>query len=117
MAKKQIEVLLKTGEETLKLNVSALIIDNIIKYRDNDVLVSIELSDDYVVMKRENNEYQLILKFKYNEKLFGSYLLKDNNICFDLEILTKSLNIEKNYVSIIYELNDEIREYKLYIKE
>lgn len=117
MAKKQIEVILETDDEVIKNNTLAIITDNIIKYNDNNVLVILKINDYEVTITRENNEYQLTLRFKKNEKLIGNYLLKENNINLKLEILTKKLIINDNKIEIVYILNDEIRKYKLFIRE
>ena len=117
MAKKKIQISLKNNNEVTKSDLSALIIDNNIKYIDNDIIVNININNDIIIMKRENNEYQLILEFKNKKKTTGSYLLKNNNIQFDLEILTNNLIIEDNFISIIYEINNEVKEYELKIRE
>lgn len=117
MAKRKIKISLKNNDEVIESELSALIIDNNIKYIDNDIIVNININNDIIIMKRENNEYQLILEFKNKKKTTGSYLLKNNNIQFDLEILTNNLIIEDNFISIIYEINNEVKEYELKIRE
>lgn len=117
MAKKKIQISLKNNNEVTKSDLSALIIDNNIKYIDNDIIVNININNDIIIMKRENNEYQLILEFKNKKKTTGSYLLKNNNIQFDLEILTNNLIIKDKFISIIYEINNEVKEYELKIRE
>lgn len=117
MAKKEIEVVLKTPDDLIKINTLAIITKDVIKYRDNDMLVVIKQKNDKVLLTRENNEYQLKLEFEKNKKTLGNYLLKDNNMLLELEILTKNLEIDKKTIYIIYELYDEIREYKVSVKE
>ena len=117
MAKRKIKISLKNNEEVIESELSALIIDNKIKYIDNDILVNIDINNDYIIMKRENNEYQLILEFKNKKKTTGSYLLKENNVQFELDILTNDLIIEKEFISIIYEINNENKKYELEIRE
>ena len=117
MAKRKIKISLKNNEEVIESELSALIIDNKIKYIDNDILVNIDINNDYIIMTRENNEYQLILEFRNKKKTTGSYLLKENNIQFELDILTNDLIIEKEFISIIYEINNESKEYELEIRE
>lgn len=117
MAKRKIKISLKNNDEVIESELSALIIDNKIKYIDNDILVNIDINNDYIIMKRENNEYQLILVFKNKMKTTGSYLLKENNVQFELDILTNDLIIEKEFISIIYEINNESKEYELEIRE
>lgn len=117
MAKKNIEIRLIADEENISNNVSALVNSNIIRYIEDNVSVTIKKSNDYITMIRENNEYRLTLKFNKNRKEIGKYLLKDNNMLLNLEILTKELIIDKNKIYILYELNEEYREFELSIKE
>lgn len=117
MAKRKIKISLKNSDEVIESELSALIIDNTIKYIDNDIIVSINIDNDYIIMKRENSEYQLILEFKNKRKTTGSYLLKENNIQFDLEILTNDLIIKDEFISIVYEINNENKKYELEIRE
>lgn len=118
MARKSIEVSLKTNDEVINNKLSAIVNDKEIKYNENNVIVKLSILDNKIIMIRENNEYRLQLIFENNgKKNLGNYLLKTNNMTFDLEILTKDLNINKNNIHIIYELNDEIREYNIYIEE
>ncbi len=117
MAKKEIEIVLKTPDELIKNDTLAIINENVIKYRDNDVSVVIKQDGNRIIMTRENNEYQLKLEFQENKKTLGNYLLKDNNIMLELEILTKNLKIDKKTIYIMYQLHDEIREYRVSVKE
>lgn len=117
MAKKNIEIKLITNENNIIQSIEALVNGNIIKYNDNDINVTLKKDNDNIVMIRENNEYRLKFKFNKSKKEIGSYLLKENNILFDLEILTKELIIDENKIYILYELNEEIREFELNIKE
>ena len=117
MAKKEIEIVLKTPDDLIKVNTSAIVNENIVKYREKDILVVLKQYGNTLFLTRENNEYQLNLKFQENKKTLGSYLLKDNNMILELEILTKNLKIDKNTIYIMYELHDEIREYIINIKD
>lgn len=117
MAKRKIKISLNDNDKIIESELSALIIDNTIKYIDNDILVNININNDYIIMKRENKEYQLVLEFKNKRKTTGSYLLKENNVQFDLDILTNDLKIEKDFISIIYEINNERKKYELEIRE
>lgn len=117
MAKKEIEIILKTPDDLIKTNTTAIVGEDAIKYREKDILVVLKQDSNTLFLTRENNEYQLNLEFQENKKTLGSYLLKDNNIMLELEILTKDLKIDKNTIYIMYELHDEIREYIINIKD
>lgn len=117
MAKKRIETTLKTTDSEVKKNTLAIVNNKTIKYRDDDVLVTIEYNEEMLTLKRENNEYEIILPFKGHTKLMGTYRLKEENLIMDLEVETKTLLISTNQIEIIYHLNDEKREYRLKIEE
>jgi hypothetical protein len=117
MAKRRIEVVLETENEKLNNNTLGIITDNTIKYNDNNIIVVVKYDNNRVVITRENDEYQLEMIFEKDKTINGNYLLKENNVNLKLEILTKDLNIEENKIEITYILNDELRNYRLYIKE
>jgi len=117
MAKKQIEVILETENENMINNTLGIITDNTIKYNDNNIIVVVKYDDNRVVIIRENDEYQLEMIFEKDKTINGNYLLKENNINLKLEILTKNLIIDENKIEITYILNDELRNYRLHIKE
>lgn len=78
---------------------------NSIVYKDNDVLVSIKL-DDILKITRENNEFKLELNFINNKQTKVSYILKDYKQNLEFLLETKKLNIEKNYIEILYHIVD-----------
>ena len=117
MAKINIEIKLKTDEQNIIQNIEATVNGNIIRYNDSNIEVTVKKDKNNITMIRENNEYRLKLKFNKNKKEIGNYLLKDNNMLLNLEILTKELIIKEDYIYILYELNEEIREFELSIKE
>lgn len=116
MAKIDIKTRLKTSDNIYTYDVKAILLDDVIKYTEDSVRVIVKWDNSKVTMIRENNEYQLKLIFEKNKKTVGNYLLKENNMNYYLDIYTKSLTIDKNRIYVVYELNDETREYTL-IKE
>lgn len=113
MAKINVKIMLKNDKELSTYTTSAIKLDNVIKYAENDIKVIVSIDNDIVTLIRENNEYQLKLIFENMKKTKGNYLLKDNNVNIKLDIFTKSLSIEENRLNIIYVLNDVLREYTL----
>lgn len=117
MAKKVINITLKTGDETLSNKLLGVVMDDYIKYRKNNILVVIKILKDSVLITRNNDEYQLNLVFKNKTNTKGKYILKENNYNFDLDIYTYILNISNNEIKIKYKLNDETRTFTLNIEE
>lgn len=117
MAKKDLEIVLITNDNTIKSNISGIVIDNSIKYNDDGVMVVLNINDNNISMTRTTDEYQLILNFKENEHRLGNYILNENNMKLDISVYTKKLIIDENKINIVYILNDEEREYSLLIKE
>lgn len=78
---------------------------NNIIYKDNNVSVKIIFSDIIKII-RENNEYRIELNFNKNEKTRVNYLLKEYNKSLELNLVTKNININNNYIEILYEIID-----------
>jgi len=117
MAKKDLEIVLITSDDTLKNNISGIVLDNTIKYNDDGVKVVLDIKDNDICMMRTTDEYQLVLYFSKNQHKIGSYILKENNMKLDISIYTKELIISNNNIKIVYTFNDEVREFNLLIKE
>ncbi len=116
MAKKKIEIILKSSENVLNKNMVAIITDDTIKFSDSGIKVVLKICDTQVTMVRENDEYQLCLNFRKNKKTKGTYLLKEYKTTFSLDILTQSLEVKDSSVVIRYQLNDELYDFTLYVK-
>lgn len=117
MAKKDLEIVLITSDNTIKSNINGIVLDNTIKYNDDGVMVVLEILENNIKMTRTTDEYQLILNFNKNKHELGTYILKENNMKLDINIYTKELIIENNKINVVYILNDEERNYSLLIKE
>lgn len=95
---------------------------NIIKYKEEDLQVTIQILDNKVIIERKNEEYDLNLVFSQNEKVTCKYQVDFIGLNLEIDVYTKILEIEENRIYINYELfNDNksigIFEYKLLIME
>ncbi len=117
MAKKEIKTMLKSNEILEKHHVISIVTNHTLIFNEDKVKVTIKKNNNTLLMIRENDEYQLTLEFKKEEQTRGIYLLKENNLALNLNILTKELIIDNNYIKVVYELNDELREYSINIEE
>lgn len=95
---------------------------NIIKYKEEDLQVTIQILDKKVLIERKNEEYDLNLIFSQNEKITCKYQVDFIGLNLEIDVYTKILEIEENRIYINYELfNDDKSigtfEYKLLIME
>lgn len=95
---------------------------NVIKYKEEDLQVTIQILDKKVLIERKNEEYDLNLIFSQNEKITCKYQVDFIGLNLEIDVYTKILEIEENRIYINYELfNDDKSigtfEYKLLIME
>lgn len=95
---------------------------NIIRYKEEDLQVTIQILDKKVIIERKNEEYDLNLIFSQNERVTCKYQVYFIGLNLEISVYTKILEIEENRIYINYELfNDDKSigtfEYKLLIME
>ena len=95
---------------------------NIIKYKEEDLQVTIQILDKKVLIERKNEEYDLNLVFSQNERITCKYQVDFIGLNLEIDVYTKILEIEENRIYINYELFNDNKsigtfEYKLLIME
>ena len=95
---------------------------NIIKYKEEDLQVTIQILDKKVIIERKNEEYDLNLIFSQNERVTCKYKVDFIGLNLEIDVYTKILEIEENRIYINYELFNDNKsigtfEYKLLIME
>lgn len=95
---------------------------NIIKYKEEDLQVTIQILDKKVIIERKNEEYDLNLIFSQNERVTCKYQVDFIGLNLEIDVYTKILEIEENRIYINYELFNDNKsigtfEYKLLIME
>ena len=106
MSKIKINLKLKNSKEDLKKEIFGLKRGNKIHFLDDKVKVTITF-DDIVTMRRNSSEYEIILKFKENEKLEGIYNLKKLNYNLPIDIKTNKMYIGSGQFKVSYELSSD----------
>jgi hypothetical protein len=91
---------------------------NTITYTEEELTVTVAIFKDYVKMNRHNEDYDLNLEFKLNEKIECKYKVGSIGLNIDITVDTKKLEINENYIYVEYSLlNNEMDmgtfEYKL----
>ena len=91
---------------------------NKIIYKDNDILVTIDITN-IIILTRENFDFKLNLIFDKNKNTIGTYLLKTSNNYLELQIKTEKIVVEQNSIEIIYNINnnEESINFKLEFEE
>ena len=95
---------------------------NIIKYKEEDLQVTIQILDKKVIIERKNEEYDLNLIFSQNERVTCKYQVDFIGLNLEIDVYTKILEMEENRIYINYELFNDNKsigtfEYKLLIME
>lgn len=105
---------LKTSNEVVINNkeFNGLKNDNTITFYDDGIKVHITLGEE-VILKRSNDDYEIMLTFNERSRMEGKYLSKKDNLFLPLYIITDKIIVGNNLLIINYRLNDEIYEFKL----
>lgn len=99
----------KTTKDIIELKTKGIKNDNIITYKDNDVLVSIKI-DNSIKMKRNNIEF-IFIKNKNTNCIYNIY-----NKNLTLNLFTNEIIISDKYIEIDYKIEDEKLNFKLFIE-
>lgn len=96
--------------------------EKVLKYTEENLKVEISIFDKRILMRRKNDEYDLNLEFVLDEKKRCRYNLKTLGLDLEIDVLTKTLEIENNRIYINYELFNDNKsigefEYKLLFME
>ena len=109
MTKIKINLKLKSKEENLVKEIIGLKRGNKIHFVDDKVKVTITF-DDIVTMRRNSNEYEIVLRFQENAKLKGIYNLKKLNYNLPIDIKTNKMYIGSGQFKVDYEIiSDEVK--------
>ena len=109
MTKIKINLKLKSKEENLVKEIIGLKRGNKIHFVDDKVKVTITF-DDIVTMRRNSNEYEIVLRFQENAKLEGIYNLKKLNYNLPIDIKTNKMYIGSGQFKVDYEIiSDEVK--------
>ena len=99
-----LDILINNSEEKVQYNdIEGLIKNNILEFNNSSDYYKITLGPILNIHK-ENSESILDLNFILNKETNGIYFIKDMNYNMDAKVLTKELLLNKDKISINYEL-------------
>lgn len=105
MKKVKIKGSLKSEEQTYSFESDGIYEDGILKYQDNDVLVSIDVKNNSMI--RSTDSYEIVFNFEKNKKTSNILRLKDLNQTIEMSLKTIDLLVKDGYYYVQYELNDD----------
>ena len=104
MGKINLSASLISEDEKLKIETSGIKTDKKIVYKENNITVTILISNNRIEMNRTCNEYKINLLFEKNKKTMSTYNVFGALKVFELETFTRVLEIEENEIKIEYEI-------------
>lgn len=119
--KKKINGYLKniTDNEYDKINEFAIITKNKLNYIKDNIKHTILFKENEIILIRDSNEFKNILTFSKNRSILSEYIIKENNLCLNIEVETLDLNQTEKELYIKYKIldSDVIYEYKIIMED
>jgi len=113
MRKINLKASLISEEENLNIETSGIKTKNKITYKENNIIVTILISNNRIEMNRTCNEYKINLLFEKNKRTMSTYNVFGAPKVFELETFTRVLKTEENEIKIEYELEGNNFSYTL----
>ena len=87
-----------------------------IHYFDNDTKLTIKIQSNKIVIIRDNQEFNHAITYELNKTTKSEYYIKELGASIFLDIFTTSLEINKDYLKISYQIKDNNNEF-IYLLE
>lgn len=100
-------------KEKINKELDAIMTNNRIVYKE-DGIISLDILEDKIILKRTTHDREMTLEFIENKKTIGKYNVLNHRI--DLNVFTKKLKKEDKLIEIDYSIEDESIKFKLVIK-
>ncbi len=117
MGKINLKAHLLSDEDSLSIEVCGIKTKNKIVYKESDIIVTLLIFENRIEMNRSCNDYKINLIFEKNKTTISTYQVFGGSKTFELETITKKLNIKENIIEINYILEDNSFKYKLEMED
>lgn len=107
------------NDTTHKIDQIGMIHENKIIYYENDVKVTIILSENVITLLRETNEYQLMLLFEEGKTLMGYNQMKEFPMRLSAKVKTNLLKQTDTSIEIKYHLTlgtEEVGDFTFFLE-
>lgn len=115
MGKINLRTVLVSDDENLDLKLTGIKTKNKIIYKENNITVTILCLNNRIEMNRCCSEYKINLIFEKGKKTISTYSVFGAPKIFELETITKKLELDEKEIKIEYELEGNNFSYSLFI--
>lgn len=112
MPKLNINVTVNNKDEKINFNTTAIIQDDILKYKEeNNTTVIYDYKKN--ILARENDELRMEYCFNHEEKSIGFIKIKELSKKIELVIKTNKLERKNNNIEVMFQIEDNEFLYKI----
>lgn len=108
-----------TDNEYEEIEENAILTKNKLSYIKDSVKHTILYKENEILLIRESSDFKNILTFSKKRIILSEYIVKENNLCINLEIETLELEYNKTEIYVKYKVTDSdtIYEYKIVMED
>ena len=78
---------------------------NKISYQENGIMVTILIYDNKIIMKRIQENFEILLDFEKGKSSVGKYFINNDNLWLPLHTFTDTILVDDSYIRIDYQLS------------
>ena len=112
MPKLEVLVSVKNDDSNIEYKTTAILSDNVIKYKSEDNTIEVFDYDNYK-LTRENNELRMDYIFDLNKETKGTVFVKDLNKELEVNIKTKKIERNNNDIEIDFYVEESNIKYHI----
>lgn len=106
-----------TNNETTNINTTALKNNKkITYYLEKEKYILKIISPTRLILNRDTIEIDSTLYFELNKVLPANYTIKENDLSINIDIRTNKIELNDNYIKIMYTVIDSDTNYEYYIE-
>lgn len=108
-----------TENEIELIKEKAILAKNKLTYIKDNVKHTILIKEEEIILLRESEDFKNILTFSKNRSILSQYIIKENNLCLQIEVKTIDIKLNEQEIYIKYEIIDSntIYEYKINMED
>ena len=117
MKQMNLKIKLVSEEDNIDIKILGNMNENEITYKEDNTDVILSINKDTIKMNRKNNDYNIELVFNKATKTISTYQVFGGLKTFQLETITKNLNISDKKIEIDYNLEGNDFSYTLEMED
>lgn len=102
-----------------KIEEYAIVTKNKIIYTKNEIKHTIYIKNNEIILIRENSIFKNILTFSLKRSILSEYIVKQDDLCLEVNVNTLELlyNQNKIYIKYVIQESNDVFEYSLMLEE